>query len=126
MDTIKEGNLYCFTQVALKNYLGKKLTTSKISVATVHKSSQAFPTLDEVVFKGYLDKDQEVKKMVNPKLSCPQLLNIELDVFPGYTNKQCNKPLNFLPGARIVAYHHCRRPMRADKCSCVFHCVMFF
>ena len=100
------------------------MTTSKMPVATVHKSSQAFPTLYEVVFKSYLDKDQEIKKMVNPKLSCPQLLNIELDVFPGCTKKQCNKPLNLLPGERIVAYHHCRRPMCADKCSCVFHCVM--
>ena len=39
MGTIEEDNLYCFTQIILKNYFGKKLTTSKISVATVHKST---------------------------------------------------------------------------------------
>ena len=27
MDAIEEDNLYCFTQVSLKNYFGKKLTT---------------------------------------------------------------------------------------------------
>ena len=126
MDTVEEDNLYCFTQVTLKNYFGKKLTASKMSVATVHKSTQDFPTLDEVVFKSYLDKDEEIKKMVNPKLCCPELLNIELDVFSGCTNKQCSKPLNLVPEAIIVTCHHCSLTMRADKYSCVFHCVMSF
>ena len=62
---------YCFTHVTLKNYFGKNLTTSKMSVATPHKSTQAFPALDEVVFKSYLDKDKEIKKIVNPKLCFP-------------------------------------------------------
>ena len=48
-----------------------------MSVAAVHKSTQDFPTLDEVVFKSYLDKDEEIKKMVNPKLCYTELLNIE-------------------------------------------------
>ena len=63
-------------------------------MATVHKSSQNFPTLDDGLFEKYLEKDQEIEKMVNPRLFCPGLLNIELDVFPGCTNKQCNKSLN--------------------------------
>ena len=85
MKAIENDNLYFFTQISLKNYFGRKLTTSNMSVATVHKLSQDFPTLDEAVFKSYLDKDQEMKKMVNPKLCCPELLNIELNVFPGCT-----------------------------------------
>ena len=89
-----------------------------MSVATVHKSSQDFPALYEVVFKSYRDKDQEIKKMVNPKLCCPELLNIELDVFPGWTNKQCNKPLNLLPVAKFVCnLQNCIRTMRTYKCS---------
>ena len=76
------------------------------------------------VHKSYLNKDQDIKKMVNPKLCCLELLNIVLDVFPGWTNKQCNKRLNLLPGAKIVTWHHCSRTMRADKCSCVFYCVI--
>ena len=56
----------------------------------------------------------------------PELLNIELHVFPGCANKQCNKSLNLLPGVRIFACHHYSRTMRADNCSCVFHCVMSF
>ena len=51
MDTIEEDNLYRLMLVSLKKYFGKKLTTSKMLVLTVHKSSQDFPTLDEVVFK---------------------------------------------------------------------------
>ena len=62
---------YCFTQVTLKNYFGKNLTTSKMSVATAHKLTQDFPALDEVVFKSYLDNDKEIKKIVNPKLCFP-------------------------------------------------------
>ena len=120
IDTIKEDHLHCFTQVPLRNYFGRKLTKLKISVAAVQKSSQDFPTLEEAVFKCYLDQDQEIKKMVNPKLCCPEFLNIELDVFPGCTNKQSNKRLNLLPGAKIVTYHHCSRTMRADN-----HAVYF-
>ena len=66
MDTIEKDNLYCFTQVTLKNYFGKKLTTSKIPVATVHKSTQDFPILDEVILKSCLDKDEEIKKDSEP------------------------------------------------------------
>ena len=40
--------------------------------------------------------------------------------------KQCNKPLNVLPEAKIVTCYHCSRTMRADKCNCAFHCVMSF
>ena len=54
------------------------------------------------------------------------MLNIELDVFPGYTVKYCNKLIKLLPGAKIATCHHCSRTMRADKCSCVFGCVMSF
>ena len=117
MDTTEEDNLYRFMQVLLKKYFGKKLTTSKMLVLTVHKSSQDFPTLDEIVFKSYPDKDQEIKKMMNPNLCCPELLNIEFDVFPGCTDKRCNKPLNLLPGAKIGTCHHCSRTISADKCS---------
>ena len=41
MDTIKEDNFYCFTQITLNNYFGKKTGNIK-SVATVHKSSKGF------------------------------------------------------------------------------------
>ena len=61
-----------------------------MSVTTVHKSTQDFPSLDEVVFKSYLEKEEEIKKMGKPKLCCPEFLNIGLDVFPRCTNKQCN------------------------------------
>ena len=43
------------------------------NVATVHKSSEDFPVLGEVIFKSYLDKEYEIKKMVNPKPCCPKL-----------------------------------------------------
>ena len=69
-----------------------------MSVATC----QDFRTLDEDIFKSYLYKDQEIKRMVNPELCCLDLLNIELDVFLGCKNQQCNKTLNLLPGAKIV------------------------
>ena len=98
-----------------------------MTVAAVHKSTQDFPTLDEVVFKSYLDKDEEIKKMVNRNLCYPELLNIELDVFPGRTNREYNKPLNLLPEAKIITCHHCSRIMRSDKCIhlCILLCDVF-
>ena len=52
-----------------------------MSVASLnYKSSQAFPTLDVAVFKSYLDKDKEIKSIVNPKLFSPEMLNVQLDV----------------------------------------------
>ena len=51
MGTIEKDILYCITQVSSKNYLGRTLTTSKLSVVAVHKLSKDFPILDEVVFK---------------------------------------------------------------------------
>ena len=106
----------------MENYFGKKLTTSRISAATC----QDFQTLDEDIFKSYIYKDQEIKRMVNPKLCRPDLLNIELDVFLGCTNQQCNETLNLLPGAKIVTCHHSSRSMHEDKCGSVFHCAMSF
>ena len=108
MDAIEEDNFHCFTQVAMMKYLGKTLATSKMWQQL------------------YLNKEQAIKKMVNPKLCCLEFLNIKLDVFPGCTNKQCSRPLNLLRGAKIVACHHCSRTMRTDKCSCAFHLGMSF
>ena len=66
MDTFEEDNLHCFTQVTLKNYFGKKTDNIKIPVATVHKLTQDFPTLDEIVLKSCRDKDEEIKKDSQP------------------------------------------------------------
>ena len=41
-------------------------------------------------------------------------------------HKQCNKPLNLLPEAKIFTCYHCRRTVYADKCSCIFHCAISF
>ena len=41
MDTIEEDNFYCFTEIILKNYFGKKTGNIK-SVARVYRSSQGF------------------------------------------------------------------------------------
>ena len=100
----------------------KAENTSRMSVATY----QDFKTLDEDIFKSYLYKDQEIKKMVNLKLCCPDLLNLELDVFLGCKNQQCNKTLNLLSEAKIVTYHNSSRSMHEDKYSSVFHCAMSF
>ena len=78
------------------------------------------------MLKAYIDKDQEIKDIVNPVLCCPEVANIDVEVFPGCTNDQCAKPVTLTPGAKIVTSHHCKCTMRSDKCNCVFHCIISF
>ena len=81
--------IYSLTQLSLKNYFGRKLVTTKISVATAPKSSQDFPILDGGIFKSHLDNEQHIKKNFLPwKLCCLKVLNIKLDIC--FLNVQTN------------------------------------
>ena len=59
IDIVEKDNLYCFTQISQKSYLGRKLTTSKLPVARIHKSSQGFQTLYELFSKVALKRTKK-------------------------------------------------------------------
>ena len=73
-------------------------------------------------YQFYLS-DEIISNGIN-KLCCPEIMNLELELYPGCTN--CNKSVVLQPGIKIVTCPHCKHAMRSDKCSCIFHCKLCF
>ena len=65
-------------------------------------------------YQFYLS-DEIISNGIN-KLCCPEIMNLELELYPGCTN--CNKSVVLQPGIKIVTCPHCKHAMRSDKCSC--------
>ena len=123
--SIKETTWYNFTNLNIKLYYGCKLSTTKSTQVTID-NNDSLPILPPEVMQEYL-KDQELIEAKNiHKLCCPEITNLELQLYPGCANVSCKKPLVLQPGARIVTCPHCKRSMRSDKCKSVLHCLLTF
>ena len=101
IDTTEEDNLYCFTQLSLKNYFGRKLATSKMSVTTAHKSRFSnfrWSCLQKLPWKGLRKKKDD-----EPWSLLPRSVKYRIRCI-SWMHKQSNKPLNLLPGSKHNIY----------------------
>ena len=124
IDSVNEATQYSITNLSLKNFYGQKLSTTKMTTFSVTDSNDASPVLSPDRYQSYLS-DEITTNVVN-KLCCPEVVNLELELYPGCTNINCQKSLVLQPGIKIVTCPHCKHTMRCDRCSCVFDCKICF
>ena len=87
IDELKEETIYLFQTITLKNYYGSKLTTTKFTIISTEDGPASFTVPNDI--GNYVET--ELHKRLHPKLCCPELASVTLDVFPGCTNKNCSK-----------------------------------
>lgn len=122
IDSVIEEKQYSITNLSLRNFYGQKLSTTKMTTFSVTDSNDTSPILSPVRYQTYLS-DEMTTKIVN-ELCCPEIINLELELYPGCTN--CQKSVVLQPGVKIVTCPHCKHTMRSDKTSCFFHCKLCF
>ena len=123
IDSVIEEKQYNITNLSLRNFYEKKLSTTKISTFSVADSNDTSPILSPARYQTYLSDEMTTKIVVN-KLCCLEIINLELEFYPGCTN--CQKSLVPKPGVKIVTCPHWKHTMRSDKTSCFFHCKLCF
>lgn len=91
-DELKEENIYLFQTLTPKNYYELKLTTTKSTTISTEDGSVTF-TLSDDVIRIYTETDKELRNRSHPKLCCPELAAVTLNLFPGCSSKNCLKPV---------------------------------
>ena len=122
----KEGRKYEFHNLNLKNFFGKKSSTTHTTTAIVSDEIEQMPILSDNVIKKYIHHEEEINIKLNPKICCPELVGTNLAVDAACTYDKCGKPVATVPGERTVTCMNCNNTMRVNKCDCVFSCVLLF
>ena len=126
MQSIEEGRKYVFQNLNLKNFFGKKLSTTPTTTAIVSDEIEEMPILSDDVIKKYIDHEEEINIKLNPKIHWPELLGANLTVDAVCTNDKCGKPVATVPGERIVTCMNGNNTMRVKNFECIFSCVLLF
>jgi len=101
---IEEGKCYEVYNVTLKEYFGKKLTTSRTTKLKEHH--QAIDIDWTVVEMTDFKKEQDdLKSKTTPTICCPTILSAKIDIFPTCPTPSCSKKLE--KPADIVKYVKC-------------------
>ena len=81
IDNINENSLYLFKNFSLENYFDVKLTPTKLTFISVKENSSSDYTLSEDVTQKYIEFGKQLNNRLNPKLCCPEIMDITLDIF---------------------------------------------
>ena len=90
LEEISEETMYLFQNIFLKDFYGLKLTTTR---ATIVSSEGPVLTLLQDAVTTYLELNKQIKNRLHPKICCPKVVSVTLDVFPGCTNIACGRPV---------------------------------
>ena len=100
IEKMQENRFYTITDVRLRYYYGKCLSTTRSSVITEADSqdiSNAPSTIAEV------------------SICCPTIMNVTVNVYPVCNSAGCNKKVIGNPGAPVVKCHNCNKKNIAKK-----------
>ena len=120
--SIEEGRKDEFHNLNLKNFFGKKLSTTPTTTAIVSDEIEEMPIFSDDVIKEYIDHEEET----DLQICCPELVGTNLIVDVACANDKCGKPAATVSGERIVICMNCNNTMRVKICECIFSCVLLF
>ena len=73
-----------------------------------------------------MELNKQSKNSLQPKICCPEVVSVTLDVFPGCTNIACGRPFAVIPDQLSIACQQCNTTMKVSQCPCIFHCTLTF
>ena len=96
IEETQEGEFYTVTGCKLRFYYGKCLSTSR-EITVTGAAKQALP---------------DTPKKESTILCYPEILNVAINMYPVYNNKDCKTKINGNPGTKLVKYLSCNRYMQ--------------
>ena len=116
--------MYLFQNMFLKDFYGLKLTTTKATI--VPSEGPVSFTLPQDAVTTYMELNKQLKNHLHPKICCPEVVSVTLDVFPGCTNIACGRPVVAIPDQPSTSCQQGNTTMRVSKCPCIFHYTLTF
>ena len=116
--------MYLFQNMFLKDFYGLKLTTTKATI--VSSEVPVSFTLPQDAVTTYMELNKQLKNRQHPKICCPEVVSVTLDVFPGCTNIMYGRPVVAIPDQPSTLYQQCNTTMKVSKCPCIFHYTLTF
>ena len=100
------------------------MTTTR---ATIISSEGPVPfTLPQDAVTAYMELKKQLKNRLHPKICCPEVVSVTLDVFPGCTNIVYGRPVVAVSDQPSTSCEQCNTTMKVSKCPCIFHCTLTF
>ena len=124
LEEISEETMYLFQNIFLKDFYGLKLTTTRATI--VSSEGPVSFTLPQDAVTTYMELNKQLKNRLHPKICCPKVVPVTLDVFPGCTNIACGRPVVVIPDQPSTSCQQCNTTMKVSKCPCIFHCTLTF
>ena len=63
---------------------------------------------------------------LHPKICCPEVVSVTLNVFPGCTNIACGRPVVVISDQPSTSCQQCNTAVKVSKCPCIFYCTLTF
>ena len=124
LEEISEETMYLFQNIFSKGFYGLMMTTTR---ATIISSEGPVPfTLPQDAVTAYMELKKQLKNRLHPKICCPEVVSVTLDVFPGCTNIACERPVVTIPDQSSTLCPQCNTTMKVSKCPCIFHRMLTF
>ena len=95
LEEISEETMYLYF---LKEFHGLKLTTTRATIVSGEGPvSFMMHLLPQDAVRTYVELNKQLKNHLHPKICCPEVVSVTLDVFPGCTNIACGRPVVAIP-----------------------------
>ena len=124
LEEFSKETMPLFQNIFLKNFYTLKLTTTRATIAS-SEGPVSF-TLPQDAVTTYMELNKQLKNCLHPKICCPEVVSVILDVFPGYTNIACRRPVVVIPDQPSTSCKQFNTTMKVSKCLCIFHCTLTF
>ena len=113
LEESSEEIMYLFQNIFLKDFYGLKLTITRATIVSSEVTT-------------YMELNKQLKNCLHPKICCPEVVPVTLDVFLGCTNIACKRPVVVFPDQPSPSWQQYSTTMKVSKCSCLFHCSLTF
>ena len=107
-----------------EDFYGLKFTTTRATIVS-SEGTVSF-TLPQDAVTTYMKLNKQLKNRLQPKICCPEVVSVTLDVFPGCTNIVYGRPVVAVSDQPSTSCEECNTTMKVSKCPCIFHCTLTF
>lgn len=125
IDDITDSEVcYEITDVTIRHYFGVKLATTPQTNIISKKSDACQPSWENVDINQYNVRESQGKTKLSNVLEDPEILSVNVQLFPICIHKSCSKKVNIIPAEPMVTCSSCDRSMLAKKCKSGFTCLL--
>ena len=121
IDLITEEQCFNVTNVSVRQYFVKKLsTTSSSCIIASDKIDPTSINWTGIDLTDFTKVEAEAKAKINPIIECADILSASIKIFPVCSNPNCNKKVEVVSGETFVRCASCNHKLLVKKLAAGF------